>query len=53
MMQVHPAGQMPVRLPLRRFAQPEEVADLAAFLLGRSGCSITGQRLVICAGASL
>jgi NAD(P)-dependent dehydrogenase (short-subunit alcohol dehydrogenase family) len=39
--------------PLGRFVQPEEVADLVAFLLGPSGCSITGQRLVICAGASL
>jgi 3-oxoacyl-[acyl-carrier protein] reductase len=38
--------------PLGRFVQPEEVADLAAFLLGPSGCS-TGQRLVICPGASL
>ena len=53
MTQVHPAGEVPVRLPLRRFAQPEEVADLAAFLLRPRGCSITGQRLVICAGASL
>ena len=50
---VHPAGEVPVRLPLRRFAQPEEVADLAAFLLGPSGCSITGPRLVICAGRRL
>jgi NAD(P)-dependent dehydrogenase (short-subunit alcohol dehydrogenase family) len=39
--------------PLGRFVQPEEVADLVAFLLGPSGCAITGQRLVICAGASL
>ena len=39
--------------PLGRFVQPEEVADLVAFLRGPSGCAITGQRLVICAGASL
>ena len=38
--------------PLGRFIQPDEVADLAAFLLGPSGCTITGQRLVICGGAS-
>jgi NAD(P)-dependent dehydrogenase (short-subunit alcohol dehydrogenase family) len=36
-----------------RFIQPEEVADLAAFLIGPSGCSTTGQRLITCAGASL
>jgi NAD(P)-dependent dehydrogenase (short-subunit alcohol dehydrogenase family) len=39
--------------PLGRCVQPEEVADQVTFLLGPSGCSITGQRLVICAWASL
>jgi 3-oxoacyl-[acyl-carrier protein] reductase len=43
----------PKLAPLGRFVQSEEVADLVAFLLGPSGCSITGQRLVICGGASL
>jgi NAD(P)-dependent dehydrogenase (short-subunit alcohol dehydrogenase family) len=52
MTQVHQAGNVPVQLPLRRFVQSEEVADLVTFLLWPSG-SITGQRLVICAGASL
>ena len=33
--------------------QPAEIADLVAFLLSASGRSITGQRLVVCAGASL
>jgi NAD(P)-dependent dehydrogenase (short-subunit alcohol dehydrogenase family) len=39
--------------PFGRCVQPEEVADQVAFLLGPIGCSITGQWLVICAGASL
>ena len=44
----------PPALPrLGRFIQPSEIADLVAFLLGPSGRSITGQRLVVCAGASL
>jgi NAD(P)-dependent dehydrogenase (short-subunit alcohol dehydrogenase family) len=49
---VHHASA-PKLAPLGRFVQCEEVADLVAFLLGPSGCSITGQRLVICGGASL
>jgi NAD(P)-dependent dehydrogenase (short-subunit alcohol dehydrogenase family) len=36
-----------------RLIDPAEIADLVAFLLGPSGRSITGQRLVVCAGASL
>ncbi|VII95121.1 Oxidoreductase, short-chain dehydrogenase/reductase family [Arthrobacter sp. DR-2P] len=32
---------------------PEDVAALAAFLLGPHGKSITGQNYVICGGASL
>ena len=35
-----------------RFVQSEEVGGLGGFLLGPSRCSITGQRLVICGGAS-
>ena len=30
-----------------------EIADLVGFLLGPSGRSITGQRIVVCAAASL
>ena len=48
-----PSATPPKLPPLGRFIQPEEVADLAAFLLGPSGCSITGQRLITFAGASL
>ena len=44
----------PPQLPrLGRFIEPAEIADLVGFLLGPSGRSITGQRLVVCAGASL
>ena len=44
----------PPQLPrLGRFIEPTEIADLVGFLLSPSGRSITGQRLVVCAGASL
>jgi hypothetical protein len=33
--------------------QPREIADLGAFPFGPSGRSNTGQRMVVCAGASL
>lgn len=39
--------------PLGRFVRPEEVAGLAAFLLGPEGGAVTGQHLVMCGGASL
>jgi NAD(P)-dependent dehydrogenase (short-subunit alcohol dehydrogenase family) len=44
----------PPRLPaLGKLVDPEDVAALAAFLLGPHGKSITGQNYVICGGASL
>ncbi|MBT2523004.1 SDR family NAD(P)-dependent oxidoreductase [Arthrobacter sp. ISL-28] len=44
----------PVRMPaLGALVDPEDVAALAAFLLGAQGKSITGQNYVICGGASL
>jgi len=44
----------PPRLPpIGRYIQPQEVADLVAFLLSPSAAAITGQQLVICGGASL
>jgi 3-oxoacyl-[acyl-carrier protein] reductase len=43
----------PKKPALGRFVEPAEVAGLTAFLLGPDGRSITGQQLVICAGASL
>lgn len=39
--------------PLGRYIRPQEVADVAAFLLSPAGDAITGQELVICGGASL
>ncbi len=39
--------------PLGRFVRPAEVAALTAFLLGAEGGMVTGQQLVVCAGASL
>ena len=39
--------------PIGRFVRPEEVAGLAAFLLGPHGGAMTGQHLVMCGGASL
>jgi NAD(P)-dependent dehydrogenase (short-subunit alcohol dehydrogenase family) len=47
------AATPPELPPLGRFVEPEEVAGLVAFLVGPTGRSITGQRLVVCGGASL
>jgi NAD(P)-dependent dehydrogenase (short-subunit alcohol dehydrogenase family) len=44
----------PTRLPpIGRLIRPEEVAAMAAFLLGPEAGAITGQQVVICGGASL
>ncbi|SDV03295.1 NAD(P)-dependent dehydrogenase, short-chain alcohol dehydrogenase family [Microlunatus sagamiharensis] len=47
------SGTPPQVPSLGRFVEPSEVAALVAFLLGPDGRSITGQRLVVCGGASL
>lgn len=47
------SGTPPVMPPLGRLVRPEEVAGLASFLLGPEGGAVTGQTLVMCAGASL
>lgn len=39
--------------PIGRFIQPQEVAELVAYLLSPAAAAITGQELVICGGASL
>lgn len=43
----------PVMPPLGALVDPEDIAALAAFLLGPHGKSITGQNYVVCGGASL
>ncbi|MFJ4169388.1 SDR family NAD(P)-dependent oxidoreductase [Paenarthrobacter sp. NPDC089714] len=43
----------PIMPALGSLVDPEDVAALAAFLLGPHGKSITGQNYVICGGASL
>ncbi|WP_413104443.1 SDR family NAD(P)-dependent oxidoreductase [Streptomyces sp. Inha503] len=43
----------PVMPPLGRLVRAEEVAGLTSFLLGPEGGAVTGQTLVMCAGASL
>ena len=47
------AGTAPVLPPMGRFVEASEVAALAAFLLSPEAGAITGQQIVICAGASL
>lgn len=47
------AGTPPDKPPMGRFVQPQEIAGLAAFLLGPDAGAITGQSLVVCGGASL
>jgi NAD(P)-dependent dehydrogenase (short-subunit alcohol dehydrogenase family) len=39
--------------PLGRLIQPQEIAELVAFLLSPSAAAITGQDIAICGGASL
>ncbi len=43
----------PVLPPIGRFIRPDEVAAYAAFILSPEAAAITGQRLLICGGASL
>ena len=47
-------AQTQPKMPLiGRLVQPDEVAALAAFLVGPHGGAMTGQQLVMCGGASL
>lgn len=47
------AGVQPKMPPMGRLVQPDEIAGVAAFLLGDASRSITGQQIVVCGGASL
>ena len=47
------AGSAPRLPPIGRLIQPEEVADLVAYLLSPHAGAITGQDIAICGGASL
>lgn len=47
------AHTQPKLPPIGRFVQVDEVAELAAFLLGPYGGAMTGQHLVMCGGGSL
>jgi NAD(P)-dependent dehydrogenase (short-subunit alcohol dehydrogenase family) len=47
------AGTPPVLPPIGRLIAPEEVAALAAFLLGPEAGAITGQQVFVCGGSSL
>ena len=40
------------RIPLRRFAKPEEIASVAAFLVSDKNAYITGQTIVVDGGFS-
>ncbi len=41
------------KVPMRRFAHPDEIAGAVLFLAGKSAAYITGQTLFIDGGASL
>ncbi len=47
------ARTQPRMPPIGRFVTADEVAGLAAFLVGPQGGAMTGQHLVMCGGASL
>jgi NAD(P)-dependent dehydrogenase (short-subunit alcohol dehydrogenase family) len=44
--------QAMARVPLGEMVEPEEVADLVAFLAGETGNKITGQAISICGGST-
>ena len=47
------AGSQPRLPPIGRLIQPQEIADLVAYLLSPSASAITGQEITICGGSSL
>ena len=44
--------QAMARVPLGEMVEPEEVADLVAFLVAETGNKITGQAISICGGST-
>lgn len=49
----HRAGSQPRLPPIGRLIQPQEIADMVAYLLSPSASAITGQEITICGGSSL
>ncbi|CCO50306.1 Short-chain dehydrogenase/reductase [Vibrio nigripulchritudo SOn1] len=47
------AATQPALPPFGRLIQPSEIAGTVQFLLSESAASITGQNIIVCAGASL
>jgi NAD(P)-dependent dehydrogenase (short-subunit alcohol dehydrogenase family) len=47
------ASSQPRLPPIGRLIQPQEIADLVAYLLSPSAAAITGQEITICGGSSL
>jgi 3-oxoacyl-[acyl-carrier protein] reductase len=47
------AGSQPRLPPIGRLIQPQEIAELVAYLLSPSAAAITGQEITICGGSSL
>jgi 3-oxoacyl-[acyl-carrier protein] reductase len=46
-------GSQPRLPPIGRLIQPEEIAEMVAYLLSPSASAITGQEITICGGSSL
>lgn len=47
------ASSQPRLPPIGRLIQPQEIADLVAYVLSPSAAAITGQEITICGGSSL
>jgi NAD(P)-dependent dehydrogenase (short-subunit alcohol dehydrogenase family) len=47
------SSSLPVKPPIGRYIQPDEIAGTVSFLLGPYAGAITGQQIVICGGVSL
>ena len=47
------SASQPKLPPIGRLINPQEIAELVAFLLSPSAAAITGQEITICGGASL